>query len=166
MSLPLFPERYFWFCFMVFMYILLKKDLGETWWCSYVKDNCRVGYALREFWDRSRSTWEPVGREQGTGLISETGNLPHNKMKNKLNGKLPPCLAPHTFIARCQFHIIKLGARKSRSWYRYNWIVFGRVQYQNICWALHRHLQPFQALCRICLPTMMILSIMCCPCDW
>ena len=27
-SLTLFPESVFWFCFMVFMYILLKKILG------------------------------------------------------------------------------------------------------------------------------------------
>jgi hypothetical protein len=37
---------------------------------------------MREFANRGRSAWEakePEGEQQGSGLMSETGNLPHNE---------------------------------------------------------------------------------------
>lgn len=51
---------------------------------------------------------ELVGREQQClGLVSETGNLPHDesRMQISLEDKLPPHPAPCIFTVRCPKHL-------------------------------------------------------------
>lgn len=71
---------------------------------------------------------EPAGGEQHTsGLMSETGDLPHDEKgkQNRLEDKLPPRPAPHTFTARHPEHLRETRGQEEQEMVQGRWV---RVQ--------------------------------------
>ena len=144
--------------FLVLMYTSLKKDWGKSLKLkrltqfSYVRNDCRVGYVLREFADTGWNAWKqnkPLGREQrGSGLVSETRNLPH-----KLDCKANYCPALLHTLSLLSVQSTSETQGKSKRQYRENRLVFSQEYHQRIFLELHRHFQPFQSLYNICLLT-------------
>lgn len=108
----LIPDGAFWFCFVVFMYIILKKigrkaENSEGLLNSLVLERfAKLAMHLESLWlevEVLRKQEEPVrGEQQGSGLVSETRNLLHDARGQETRlEELPLCPAPHTFTARC-----------------------------------------------------------------
>lgn len=59
---------------------------------------------------------EPVGEQQGSGLVSETGNVQQDEKgkQNRLGGRVLPPPTPHTFTARLPEHLCETRGREEQ----------------------------------------------------